>query len=92
MSHFIYRYAECRYAESLCLCHYAECRYAECRGATICIFTKTNVLLTASNLILVLHRDALLIKILISTCEILHFKITQALVGGVGGRSVTKLL
>jgi hypothetical protein len=29
LSHFIYYYAECRYAE----CHYAECRYAECHYA-----------------------------------------------------------
>ncbi len=29
MSHFIYCYAECRYAEF----RYAECRYGESRGA-----------------------------------------------------------
>jgi hypothetical protein len=37
VSHFIYHYAECRYAE----CHYAEfryaeCHYAECRSALAC--------------------------------------------------------
>jgi len=31
MSHFIYCYVECRFAES----HYAECRYDECRGAVL---------------------------------------------------------
>jgi hypothetical protein len=35
MSHFIYCYAESRYAE----CHYAECRYAECRYAE-CHYTE----------------------------------------------------
>ncbi len=36
VSRFIYRYAECHYAEGrYAQCHYAECRYAEGRGGTL---------------------------------------------------------